>query len=134
MTAFPKVGILTTVINDSFVNTPRSQKGQMREDQKKGALRFSMQSLIGDRFLKRFFGSRLHRRGVNPARGAITLPAKETDKPDEPGYTTRGNPPDTDAILENEQTGEVNQLAVPENGSDQPTTDDYPLTADVCRS
>jgi hypothetical protein len=101
----------------------------MREDQKKGALRFSMQSLIGDRFLKRFFGSRLHRRRVNPASGAITLPAKETDKPDEPGYTTRGNPPDTDATLEIEQTGEVNQLAIPENGSDQPTTDDYPLTA-----
>jgi hypothetical protein len=106
----------------------------MREDQEKGVLRFSMYSLIGDRFLKRFFGSRLHRRRVNPASEAITLPVNETDKPDEPGYTTRGNPPDTDATLENEQTDEVHQLAVPENGSDQPTTDEYPLTADVCRN
>jgi hypothetical protein len=105
----------------------------MREDHKKGALRFSMQSLIGDRFLKRFLGSRFHRRRVNPASEAITLPANETDNPDEPGYTTRGNPPDTDATLENEQTGEVNQLVVPDNGSDQLTADVYPLTADVCR-
>jgi hypothetical protein len=87
-----------------------------------------MYSLIGDRFLKQFFGSCLHRLRVSPASEAMTLPANETDKPDEPGYTTRGNPPDTDATLENEQTGEVNQLAVPENGSDQPKTDDYPLT------
>jgi hypothetical protein len=93
-----------------------------------------MQSLIGDRFLKRFFGNSLHRRGANLASEAITLPANETDKPDEPGYTTRVNLPDTDAKMENEQTGEVHQLAVPENGSDQPTTDDYPLTADVCRN
>ena len=92
-----------------------------------------MYSLIGDRFLKRFFESQFHRRRVNSESEAIALPANETDKPDEPGYTTRGNPPDTDATLENEQTGKVNQLAVPENGSDQPTTDDYPLNADICR-
>jgi hypothetical protein len=92
-----------------------------------------MYSLIGDHFLKQFFGSRTQLRRVNPAGEAMTLPANETDTPDEPGYTMRGNPPDTDATLENEQTGEVNQLAVSENGSDQPTTDDYPLTADVCR-
>jgi hypothetical protein len=100
----------------------------------KGAQRISMQSLIGDRFLKRFFGSRLHRRRANPASEAMTLPANETDKPNEPGHTTRGNPPDTDATLENEQTGEIHQLAVLENGSDQPTTDDYPLTGDVGRN
>ena len=92
-----------------------------------------MQSLIGDRFLKQFFGSRLHRHRFSLASEAMTLPANETDKPVEPGYTTRGNPPDTDATLENEQTGEVNQLTIPENGSDQPTAEDYPLTADVCR-
>jgi hypothetical protein len=115
-------------MNDSYINTPRSQKGQMRADQKKGALRISMQSLIGDRFLNRFFGSRLHWRRANPAGEAMTLPANETDKPGEPGYTKRGNPPDTDATLENEQTGEVHQLAVPENGSDQPKTDEYPET------
>lgn len=92
-----------------------------------------MYSLIGDRFLKQFFGTRLHRPRDYPASEAMTLLANETDKPDEPGYTTRGNPPDTDATLENEQTGEVNQFAVPDNGADQPTTGDYPLTADVYR-
>jgi hypothetical protein len=64
----------------------------------------------------------------------MTLPANETDKSDERGYTTRGILPDNDATLENEQTVEVNQLAVPDNGTDQPTTDDYPLTADICRN
>jgi hypothetical protein len=93
-----------------------------------------MYSLIGDRFLKRFFGSRVHRRGVNPASEAITLPVNETGKPDEPSNTTRGNLPDTDTTLENEQTGEFNQHAVPESGSDQPTNDDDPLTAVVCRN
>jgi hypothetical protein len=92
-----------------------------------------MDSLIGDRFLKQFFGSRFHRCRDNLAGEARTLPANETDIPDEPGYTKRGNPPGTDETLENEQTGEVNQFAVSENEPDQPTTDDYPLTADVCR-
>jgi hypothetical protein len=92
-----------------------------------------MYSLIGDRFLKQFFGSRVHRRRINLAIEATTLPANEADKPDEPDYTPRGNPPDTAATLENEHTGEVDQLAVPDNGSVQPTTDDYLLTADVCR-
>ena len=93
-----------------------------------------MQSLIGDRFLKRFFGSRSHRRRSNPASEAMTLPASESDKPDEPGYINRENPLDTDAILENEQPSGVNQLAVADNGSDQPKTDDDPLTADVCQN
>jgi hypothetical protein len=92
-----------------------------------------MNALIGDRFLKQFFGIRLHRRRIIPASEAMTLPVNETGKPDEPGYTTRRNPPNTDVTLENEQTDEVNQLAFPENGSDQPTSDDYSLTADVCR-
>ena len=73
-----------------------------------------MQSLIGDRFLKRFFGSRLYRRRFNPAGEAMTLPANETDKPDEPGYTTRGNLPNTEAMLENEQIGEIHEY--PEKG------------------
>lgn len=93
-----------------------------------------MYSLISDRFLKRFFGSHLHRRWVNPVSEVMTLPANETDKTDEPGYTTSGNLPDTNAKLENEQTGENHQLAGPENGSDQPTTDGYPLTVNVCRN
>jgi hypothetical protein len=93
-----------------------------------------MYSLIGDRFLKRFFGNYFHQRKVNPANEAMTLPANETNKPDEPGYTTRGNPADMDAILENEQTGEVNQLAGPESGLDQQTTDAYRLPVDVYRN
>lgn len=92
-----------------------------------------MNSLIGDRFLKQFFGRRMDRHTANPAGEAMALPANETDEPDESGIAMRGNLPDTDADLENEQTGEINQLTVPENGSDQPTTDDNPLTADVCR-
>jgi hypothetical protein len=92
-----------------------------------------MNSLIGDRFLKQFFGSRLHWRRDNLAGEAMTLPANETDKPDEPGYTRRENSPGTDETMENEQTGKVNQFAISENEPDQPTTDDYPLTADVCR-
>lgn len=90
-----------------------------------------MYSLIGDRFIKRFFGNRFHQHRVNPACEEMTLPANETDKPDEPGYATRGYPPDTDATLENETTGEVNQLDVPENGSDQPTTDEYLFPAET---
>jgi hypothetical protein len=78
-----------------------------------------MYSLIGDRFLKRFFGNRSQQGRVNPANEAITLPANELDKPDEPGYTTRGNPADTDAMLENEQPGEIHQLTGPEKGLDQ---------------
>jgi hypothetical protein len=132
MTAFPMVGILCTVMNDSFVETLEAEK-VIREDQEKGTLRFTMNALIGDRFLKQFFGSRFHRHRVNLASEAMTLPAHETDKSDERGYTTTGILPDKDATLENEQTVEVNQLAVPDNVTDQPTTDDYALTADVCR-
>jgi hypothetical protein len=74
-----------------------------------------MQSLIGDRFLKRVFGSCLHQRRVNPAGEAVTLRANETDKPDEPGYTTRGNPSDTDATRKNEQIG-MDRFAAVEKG------------------
>jgi hypothetical protein len=81
-----------------------------------------MDGLVGDRFLKRFFGIRLPRHRVNPASEAMTLPANETDKPDEPGITRRGYPPDTNGVPENEQMDETNKLAGPENGSDQPTT------------
>ncbi len=84
-----------------------------------------MFSLIGKRFLKQFMGSCLHRRRVNPDYEGMTLPADVTGKPVEPGYTTRGNPLDKDATLEIKPTGEIHQLAIPENGSDQPTTDDF---------
>jgi hypothetical protein len=122
MTTSSNVSILCIVIIDSFVKTLKAKKGSWVR--LKGTQRFLMDSLIGDRFLKQFFGSRLHQRRVKPDSQAMTLPANETDKPDEPGNTTNGLVPVTDATLENEQTGEVNQLAVPENGSDQPTTEE----------
>ena len=54
-----------------------------------------MHSLIGDRFLKQFFGRRMDRHTANPAGEAMTLPANETDMPDEPGITTSGSPPES---------------------------------------
>ncbi len=90
-----------------------------------------MLSLISERFLKQFMGSRLHRHKVNPDIEGMTLPADETDTPDEAGYTTGGNPLDKDATVEKEQTGGVNQLTVPGIGSCQLAADDNPLTVDV---
>ena len=83
-----------------------------------------MYSLIGDRLLKRFFENLLNRRQVNAANKTMALPANKPDKPDESGYIAGGNPSDTDAALENEQTRENIQLVSSENGSNQPTTDD----------
>jgi hypothetical protein len=94
----------------------------MREDQKKGALWISMYSLIGDRFLKQFFGSRLRLYRFNLANEAGSSMEEEGDKLTEPGYSPWENPLENEATLENEQTGETNQIAGPENGSDQPTT------------
>ncbi len=92
-----------------------------------------MQGLIGDRFLKRFFGSRSHRRGANPADEALTLPETEAkepevkrlkaEKPAEQGCPPRDGLPKEDATLENKKTGEIKELASPENGSDQTTID-----------
>jgi hypothetical protein len=93
-----------------------------------------MQSLIGDRFLKQFFGGRLRQRRSNPASEAMTLPASEEEEALPPGGSTaKGNPPDTDATVETGQAGQVGQLAVPDNPSDQPTTEAYPLVAGVSR-
>jgi hypothetical protein len=115
------------------LSIPLEAKKGKRGKTKKGTLRFSMYSLIGDRFLKQFFGSRLHLHRVDLASEAGSPMENEGDKSTEPGYSPGEDPLKNEAKLENEQTGEVNQLAVPDNGSDQPTTDDYPLTADVCR-
>jgi hypothetical protein len=120
-------------MNDGFVNTSRSYKGQMREDQKKGSLRFSMYSLIGDRFLKQFFGSRLHLHRVDLASEAGSPMESEGDKSTEPGYSPGEDPLKNEAMLENKKTGEIKEPVSPDNGSVQPTTDDYPLTADGCR-
>ena len=51
-----------------------------------------MQSLVGDRFLKQFFGSRLHRRRFNPASEAGSPMENEGDKPTEPGYLPGEDP------------------------------------------
>jgi hypothetical protein len=94
----------------------------MREDQKKGALRFSMYSLIGDRFLKQFFGSHLRLNRVNLASEAGSMLENEGDKPTEPGYSSGEDPLEHEATLENEQTGETNQISGPGNGSYQSMT------------
>ncbi len=44
-----------------------------------------MNSLIGDRFLKRFFGSGLRRRTVNPTSEAENPVGDQAEKPAEPG-------------------------------------------------
>jgi hypothetical protein len=92
-----------------------------------------MYSLIGDRFLKQFFGSRLHILRVNLASEAESPMENKEDKPAKPGYSPGEEPLENEAMLENEKIDEVNQLAVPNNGSVQPTTDDYPLIAGVYR-
>ena len=89
-----------------------------------------MQSLIGDRFLKRFFGSHRNRRRLDPASAAMPLPPNQTDKPDKRAYTCTEKPTMSQAVLGNGQTGEVHQLAGSQSASDQPMTDDYPLTSD----
>jgi len=82
-----------------------------------------MQSLIGERFLKQFFGSRLHRRRVNPASEAGSPMENEGDKPTEPGYIPGEVPWDKETTPENKKTGGIEKLASPENGSDQPAND-----------
>ena len=82
-----------------------------------------MHSLIGDRFLKQFFGSRLHLHRVNQASEAGSPMENEGDKPTEPGYLPGEDPLEEEATLENKKTGEAKELASPENGSDQPAND-----------
>lgn len=91
-----------------------------------------MQSLIGDRFLKRFFGIRVHRRRANPVSETMTLPAIETVKSDEPGDTKKENLLDTDAAMGHERSGTDNQQAVLDNEPDQWKIDDYLLDTDIC--
>lgn len=110
MTAYPKIGILCTVMSDSFVETLEAEKGPMRENQgKKGTLVFSMQSLIGDRFLKRFFGSRLHRSWVNPIGEEKSLPENAAAEPAEPECPPNKDLSKKEAMLENNKTGETNR-------------------------
>lgn len=89
-----------------------------------------MNALIGDRFLKRLLGHRLHRYWASPAGESLTQPEPASEKPAEPEGPPTDGLPETDALLENEKPGEINQLAVPVNGSDQPATDKNLLTSD----
>jgi hypothetical protein len=47
-----------------------------------------MNALIGDRFLKRFFGFRVPRHTVKPAGEALTLLEYTAEKPAEQGFPT----------------------------------------------
>jgi hypothetical protein len=85
-----------------------------------------MLSLIGDRFLKRFFGSSRPRHRANTAGEAMTLLEDGAEKAGEPDYPPRENLPKKEATAEDKKQGETNQHAGPENGSDQPTTDKKP--------
>jgi len=82
-----------------------------------------MQGLIGDRFLKRFFGSRPHRHTASPAGEAITLPETDAEMPTEPGCLPNEDRQKKEPTLENKDTGEIKELASPENGSDHPAND-----------
>jgi hypothetical protein len=75
-----------------------------------------MYSLIGDRFLKQFFGSRLHLHRVNLASEVENPMENKEEKLTEPGYSPGEDPLENEAMLENAQD-KVNQLAVPESGS-----------------
>jgi len=90
-----------------------------------------MRGLIGDRFLRRFLGSRLHRSKGKLADEATTLPENEgnhppEENPAEPGYSPREDLPKKEALLEIKKTGEINQSDGPDNGPDQPASDIQP--------
>lgn len=82
-----------------------------------------MHSLIGDRFLKQFFGSRSNRRKVNPASEAGSPKDNAGDKLIETGNILGEDPLEKEATLENQKTGEANKLNGPVDGSVQPAND-----------
>ncbi len=82
-----------------------------------------MQSLIGDRFLKRFFG-RLHRHEASLAGEAMTLPEKEekvpsAEMPAEADCWQEKDLLQKEVPLEIEKPDEINPPADPANRSDQ---------------
>jgi hypothetical protein len=95
----------------------------MRESQKKRSTEVSMYSLIGDRFLKQFFGNRLHLHRVNPVNEAGDPIEIEGDKLTEPGYAPGEDPLESEPTLESNKTGEIKKLASPDNGLIQPAND-----------
>ncbi len=69
-----------------------------------------MNALIGDRFLKRFFGRQVQQHRAEPTHKALALPEDVAEKPAEQGCPPGKSPPKQDAMLENKQTGEINQI------------------------
>ena len=68
-----------------------------------------MQSLIVDRFLKRFFGNRSHRHRANPAGEEKSLPENASANTAEPECPPKEDQLKKEAMLENNKTGETNQ-------------------------
>jgi hypothetical protein len=66
-----------------------------------------MNALIGDRFLKRFFGRRLPLQTDNPAFEALNSPENAAEKPAEQGCPTGKGLPMEEATPENKQEGET---------------------------
>jgi len=92
-----------------------------------------MDSLIGDRFLKRIFGNRSHRRHANPAgemmhtagNGAEVVESSnlEIEKTIEPVCPPSEDLLNKEAALEINKTGETSPITDAENSSDQPAAD-----------
>jgi hypothetical protein len=68
-----------------------------------------MNSLIGDRFLKRFFGNRSHRHSANLTRVALISPEPTAEKPAEQDCPTGEGLPKEEATPENKLKGETTQ-------------------------
>ena len=87
-----------------------------------------MDNLISDRFLKRFFGNRSQQPETNPTGEAGMLSEKEANSPEtesavEPGCPPKEDLPEKKARLDNIKMDDTSQPGRPENGSDQPATD-----------
>ncbi len=67
-----------------------------------------MQSLIGDRFLKRFFGDRSYRHKPNPAGEDESTLEYEAANPTELYCSPEEDLPNKEAALETNETGETN--------------------------
>jgi hypothetical protein len=68
-----------------------------------GTGQVSMRGLIGDRFLKMFFGGLSHRRKENPACKAGNALENEAKKPTEAGCTSKEDTPEKEASQEIEK-------------------------------
>ena len=78
-----------------------------------------MHALIGNRFLRQFFGSRLQRGGVNPPCKAATSTADNEEVLAQPGHLPGGGPLQTEASQKVEDAGELANAFDPPSGSDQ---------------